>query len=864
MNAGGKEQGTKSYRESLLQNVNSRECWWEWTKNDEDEDVEGYDDDTDFAKVLNPSDDICVDFSNPLCPSFRFEEKEKERLMKPFHRTLVVKLLGQQISYGYMVKKLKKIWEWKGQIDIFDLENEFYLVNFQKMDDYMEALTGGPWVISDAYLSMAWWRPEFSPKHEKIDSIVAWVRLPDLPAPLFDKKFLLNLGNSIGKVIRLDVHTAQRTRGRFARMCVELNLNKPLVPEFCVEGQKLGVVYESLGQICNNCGRVGHMKEGCEVFHRRMNDASMVVDEAEVKENNAGVKENENGLWKTAQRTRRPRRQDLDFQNKQSGSRFSVLQEVSGEEEVAHSEAAGQGHLLRSVANENGMRKGMLQSQAKKGDSESGKGINKENEVGSSKSKGRAVVPRSKLKPIVKHGLHVTYKENLHPGDDMEVAHSIDVGDPGTTHLEREAVMFQEGVSFTSKGVTSVIRDFKFRYKLDLLVLLEPRVNGRQADRVIKNWGFRHSVRMEAEGFLGGIWILWELDDLVVNVQIMNEQFIHCKLCFGGEEMLLTTVYASPMESKRLRLWDLLYNLSREVSEPWILVGDFNEIKSPREQQGGGRVSGTRCHKFNEWIEDCNFIDIETQGPFFTWKGPKWEGLERVYKRLDHCLCSVSWHEKFEDAVVCVLPRVCSDHHPLLVKLSKENKARRPRQFKYEAMWKMHESFDSMLETSWRHNGETHDKLVILQSDLIEWNKEVFGNLEGKKRRLKTDSELWKKLVQIWPSIVANIYWDIGDGKSTKFWEDKWVEDEAEAYKEVYPIGTKPKAGFLCLALPNTCSVSSMNSASFFCFECSSVLPHWKSSLVHGYLPFRLSPTHGFGKSKVSGFPVKVLRSLCS
>ncbi|KAI9092329.1 hypothetical protein K1719_027829 [Acacia pycnantha] len=73
-----------------------------------------------------------------------FEEKERERLMRPFRRTLVVKLMGRLPSYGFMVKKLRQIWERKGNIDIFDMEKDFYLVNFQHMDDYMEALTGGP------------------------------------------------------------------------------------------------------------------------------------------------------------------------------------------------------------------------------------------------------------------------------------------------------------------------------------------------------------------------------------------------------------------------------------------------------------------------------------------------------------------------------------------------------------------------------------------------------------------------------------------------------------------------------------------------------------------------------------------------
>ncbi|KAI9126914.1 hypothetical protein K1719_002510 [Acacia pycnantha] len=135
-----------------------------------------------------------------------------------------------------MVKKLRQLWERKGNIDVFDLQSDFYLVNFQHAEDYMEALTGGPWVINDAYLNVARWRPEFNLKKQGIDSVVAWVRFPDLPAPLFDKKFLLNLGNVIGKAIKLDIHTAQQARGKFARMCVELDLTKPLVPEFEIEG----------------------------------------------------------------------------------------------------------------------------------------------------------------------------------------------------------------------------------------------------------------------------------------------------------------------------------------------------------------------------------------------------------------------------------------------------------------------------------------------------------------------------------------------------------------------------------------------------------------------------------------------------
>ncbi|KAI9121662.1 hypothetical protein K1719_008695 [Acacia pycnantha] len=176
--------------------------------------------------------------------------------------------------------------------------------------------------------------------------------------------------------------------------------------------------------------------------------------------------------------------------------------------------------------------------------------------------------------------------------------------------------------------------------------------------RVIKSWGFKHSIGEEARGFSGGIWMLWNLDELCVDVLVKNDQFIHCKLRLEGKELLFTAIYASPSEQRRHITWDLLRTLAEGVADPWLLAGDFNEIKSPLEQKGGGRVNETRCRRFKEWIQHCNLLDIEADGPFFTWKGPKWEGLDRVYKRLDRCLCNLNWLEKFDNAEFKVLPRV--------------------------------------------------------------------------------------------------------------------------------------------------------------------------------------------------------------
>lgn len=43
---------------------------------------------------------------------------------------------------------------------------------------------------------------------------------------------------------RWDAHTLSQARGKFARICVELDLAKPLTPFIEIEGRTYGAVYE--------------------------------------------------------------------------------------------------------------------------------------------------------------------------------------------------------------------------------------------------------------------------------------------------------------------------------------------------------------------------------------------------------------------------------------------------------------------------------------------------------------------------------------------------------------------------------------------------------------------------------------------
>ena len=85
----------------------------------------------------------------------------------------------------------------------------------------------------------------------------------------YEKGILYVVGSQIGKVLKVDSNTLRQSKGRFARICVEVDLNKPLLPAILINGVEKKIVYEGLHMIWFACGRYGHETEKC--FHKSQN-----------------------------------------------------------------------------------------------------------------------------------------------------------------------------------------------------------------------------------------------------------------------------------------------------------------------------------------------------------------------------------------------------------------------------------------------------------------------------------------------------------------------------------------------------------------------------------------------------------------
>lgn len=90
----------------------------------------------------------------------------------------------------------------------------------------------------------------------------------------------------------------------------------------------------------------------------------------------------------------------------------------------------------------------------------------------------------------------------------------------------------------------------------------------------------------------GGIWILWSDDNINFKPLISHKKFLHCEVSGIGRSIwAFTTVYASPREIERRELWDKLRDIVGQIKLPWMLTGDFNDIKSNEEQRGRAVVN---------------------------------------------------------------------------------------------------------------------------------------------------------------------------------------------------------------------------------------------------------------------------------
>ncbi|CAI9094305.1 OLC1v1030022C1 [Oldenlandia corymbosa var. corymbosa] len=270
--------------------------------------------------------------------------------------------------------------------------------------------------------------------------------------------------------------------------------------------------------------------------------------------------------------------------------------------------------------------------------------------------------------------------------------------------------------------------------------------------------GFARSFQIEAVGFSGGIWLLWK-ERVVVRVIRCHKQFLHVAVTVDNVAFLLTVVYASPNPRVRRELWRGLEGLVATIDEPWVFGGDFNCLLQYSKKQGSSRRSINISDEFAQLIFNYELQELRTDGHPFTWVCNN-SGLT---EKLDRFVGNLKWANLFSESLVCLLPRMQSDHFPLLLRCRRNNGVQqRTKPFRFLASWLLHEGFHGLVENAWEASNGYEDaartenlwmKLVNVQScssffsmSLEDW---LCTNLDG---GLMMDRDNWQVVfgITVW------------------------------------------------------------------------------------------------------------------
>ncbi|KAI3463155.1 hypothetical protein Pfo_019818 [Paulownia fortunei] len=279
------------------------------------------------------------------------------------------------------------------------------------------------------------------------------------------------------------------------------------------------------------------------------------------------------------------------------------------------------------------------------------------------------------------------------------------------------------------------VHNFCRLHKIKIMVVLEPKVQ-LDSNFFCRRFAF-------SQVFANCSNKIWCFVNNEFQCKILSdqEQFLHMevKSHLLPSTFLLTFIYAKCDIAGRRELWNALRDIAEQNdAQPWLIGGDFNTILHLNERTGNNGNRLTSMNDFGDMIGDCGLIDAGYEGSSFTWTNHK------VWKRLDRVLYSEEWLNLFHNTKVSHLPRIWSDHSPLLISLDTD-KLKAPSPFRFFRMWSRHHTFWDTVKDSWRYPTETQgmknlqQKLYRLKQRLRWWNKNIFGDIFENVKKAKQE-----------------------------------------------------------------------------------------------------------------------------
>ena len=297
------------------------------------------------------------------------------------------------------------------------------------------------------------------------------------------------------------------------------------------------------------------------------------------------------------------------------------------------------------------------------------------------------------------------------------------------------------------------VRELVRTHNPAILVVMETWFWGDRAKEIIDCLPFDGAILAETIGYAGVVWLLWNSDRVKVEQLASIIQEIHAKVKVLPSNLswILSAVYASPRIVERQVLWENLTKVAELHSKPWIIAGNFNEPLAEVDKFGGRLVSINKSLLFKDFLDKSNMVDLGFSGLRYTWTNRR-EISSLIQERIDRFFMNSSWCLLYPDAKVLHLTRCHSNHCPVLLETNPSRQLHVKRPFKFQSIWLSDPSFPNVVKQAWQQPRKLLEAIEVFSRQASLWNKNHFGNIFQKKKRVLARLDGVQRALAIQPS----------------------------------------------------------------------------------------------------------------
>ncbi|XP_011100436.1 uncharacterized protein LOC105178624 [Sesamum indicum] len=257
------------------------------------------------------------------------------------------------------------------------------------------------------------------------------------------------------------------------------------------------------------------------------------------------------------------------------------------------------------------------------------------------------------------------------------------------------------------------------------------------------------------------ILVIWDPAVIDLHPVDISPQVIHCRATNKSSQLsfYISFTYGLYSVVNRRSMWEKLSDLGQGPSMPWLIMGDFNCVKSPEEKQLGVAPTWYELKDFVDCCITLGLLDVPTTGCYYTWYSNN--ESNPVWCKLDRVLYNNEWLEAGLHCSAHFNPPGClSDHSPGIVSIF-GHAPTKPKPFRFFNMWADHPDFLATVEARWNLSVEGTlqyslcRRLKALKGTLKAFNMQHYSHISARAKEAELALQKAQNQLESNPGDVA-------------------------------------------------------------------------------------------------------------